>query len=341
MNIKKSILLTASVATLGAVACKQATNTKGKNTVAGVENLAQATDDTKPNNPICGATTASSNESLVAWMKGTDAAGKPLFANAEDGSAMAADDALMVAFAKTASSLPETVIKFLLATKTKVVFGPGEPDACKSTPDAALFSKFQKDPAPKYSCFQKIEGQSSPTIYFGEMSSDAMVKAKEYYGGNDGDWVGDVFVVRRDLVRNVAGIYARMIRLLARAAKEKASDASLSEAQRKAILAVSAEYDISIKNRGPLADAFMCDMHMIEGDQCKAGANFSDEAKARVKEIKASAGEELFGDYLVTEVFDSYYCNEKTKEAFQRNFNSTFSAFESSFVQVDFSAARK
>jgi|GEM_PF-2447474 len=336
-HIRTLALLSLSVIELAS--CKQATQDKERTKFSGVENLAQPIGDNKPVNPICGAATPSTNESLVAWMKGGEP-GAPHFVNGVDGSAMTFDDPRMVAFAMTASSLHESVIKFLLATKTKVEFTKGEPDACKSTPDDALFSKFQKESVPKYSCFQKVEGEPSPVIYFGEMSKEAFVKAKEFYGANDADWANDLFIIRRDLVRNAGGIYARMIRLIAKAAKEKSSDSQLSEAQKKAILAVSAEYEAAMKNRGPLTDAFMCDMHIMEGDQCKDGVNFPEEAKQRVKDIKKIQGDELFGDYLVTEAFDSYHCNDQTKKSFQDSFSSTFSAFESFFVQVDFSAPR-
>jgi hypothetical protein len=68
--------------------------------------------------------------------------------------------------------------------------------------------------------------------------------------------------------------------------------------------------------RKRVAQAFITDM---------GGASKLDE---RMKKL-AGSGTKDFGNYVLAETIDSYYCNQKTNSSFRKNFPKTFNAFSS------------
>jgi hypothetical protein len=228
--------------------------------------------------------------------------------------------------------MPLKMLEGLNRMNLEIVVSHGSPAKCncpsgKTTQqcqDQQFYEKFEKKPS--FACYEFDERQRKMVISLGTVRDQTEIeKYAERLGINVEQIDGQKMVVHRDLVRTVGLIYARHLRVYGAAMQSPLMTQDPSFAQKLS----EALSGLSVRRQN-LETYFMQDVESY----------FAQDpiVKQRVEQIRQEASKvdaEYFKDYLVSEIFDSYYCNPNSHQSLKKQFSATFGAFQKDFVKLE------
>jgi hypothetical protein len=282
----------------------------------------------------CGASSVSNDRQrkLDAWLSGKVRRQSSL------GLAQVVDSEILKEIYQTLDLVPESALRLMSALKVEVVLSEGplrscdcsqsnDENACEDSKDSGFFGQFQQQEM--YSCYTKKSGSQTVKILLGSVQEKSKVDEYVNKRGLAGKRVdGAKMIIRRELVRTIGLIYSRHLRQVAEELDANAYELSLVRSSNESEAVHKGLADLH-KRRQLLEEAFLADIE---------ASRLSKEAKDNVKKVKRDSEAvemEFFKDYLVSEVFDSYYCNMPGRDSLAHVFNLTHNSFVSGFVKVD------
>jgi hypothetical protein len=325
-------LAAAGITGLAASACKKVQSDRGR--VKVVENLTNpgAQAGTKLASPFCGGANLSDErkKALDNWLSGdkvvTDQDLAPVSAER------------MAELRQALSLVPVVLIDAMHQLKIRIQLVNGSPEKCSGIGEKDFYSSFTNQEV--FSCARKIEGETSPVIYFGSLSETGFKNTKERFGDAVGTADASGFVVRHESVRNIGVVYARVIReFYEKLAAADSQSLSLADTSGASSAAIATELSAFKQKREALEAAFLADVDEGSGE----GKNFAKELpknlrdmRDRINAIKPPESAEYFRDYILAEVIDSYYCNAETRASLESKFKRTHGEFVNLFVEPIF-----